>query len=119
MGFYLALRGEGVGILYRPTVVESCKCAFHFPSPPSSVYGIVMPLGEPQDAAYREVIHPPLITPEAFASVCSIKLGKITDPSLQAHDRIGALRSDHRQRLQREFTKPEDLSWLDQHRGLL
>jgi hypothetical protein len=49
---------NSVGPLYRPTVVESNKNPFHFPSLPSSSYGVTMPL-ELAYSACREVLHPP------------------------------------------------------------
>lgn len=50
---------ELAGKLYRPTVAEAGRSAFHFPSPPGAGYGITMPLVAGL-CPVRELIHAPL-----------------------------------------------------------
>ena len=61
--------------LFRPTLVEANDAPYHYPSPPSSQYGITMPLDLHQPNC-REVVHPPLSAPDTEGS-CTGEIGKI------------------------------------------
>jgi hypothetical protein len=77
---------NSAGPLYRPTVVESNKNPFHFPSLPASSYGITMPLDETYSAC-REVLHPPLFG-EAAINSCTGGLCKIAESPIVDYNSI-------------------------------
>lgn len=101
------------GPLYRPTVVDSNRNPFHFPSQPSSACGITMPLDESFPAC-REVLHQPL-RGEAAAKSCTGELGKIADSPIVDYNKIVHLRKKHRERLEAECTEDRDRLWLQRH----
>lgn len=107
---------NSAGSLYRPTVIESNKNPFHFPSPPTSSYGITMPLEETYSAC-REVLHPPL-SGDAAVKACTGELGKIADSPVVDYNSIIRLRRKHRERLGSECTDNNDDLWLQRHEAL-
>lgn len=106
--------------LFRPTVVEANTSPYHYPSPPSSQFGITMPLGVDLPNC-REVIHPPLFAPLA-TETCTGKLCKIQGfPSDNfSHQKdIPSFRDSHRRRLKQEFADAKDQNWFERHKKVL
>jgi len=108
---------NSTGSLYRPTVVESNKNPFHFPSLPTSSYGITMPLDEIYSAC-REVLHPPLFG-DVAVNACTGELGKIADSPVVDYNNIIHLRKKHREHLGLECTDNNDDLWLQRHEALI
>lgn len=108
---------NSAGNMYRPTVVESNKNPFHFPSYPTSSYGITMPLEESYSAC-REVLHPPLFG-EAAINACTGELGLVEDSPFVDYNNIKQLREKHRERLASECTDTNDNLWLQRHEALI
>ena len=106
------------GDLFRPTVVESNDSPFHYPSPPSSRYGVTMPLGHGFPLC-REVIHPPLSGTSA-TDACTGELYKIDGFSVEQDGFINDIpkfRLNHTDRLENEFTSANDQDWIDRHKN--
>ena len=105
------------GDLFRPTVVESNDSPYHYPSPPSSRYGVTMPL----DMGFplcREVIHPPLSGTSAI-DACTGELSKIEGFPVEENGLINDIpnfRLNQRERLENEFTTANDQDWIDRHK---
>ena len=105
------------GLLYRPTVVEANRYAFHFVSPAGLDTGLIMPI----DASLTpcaEVLHYPL-APDAAASACSGQLLRIGTAgrdanSDQAYARLAELRAAQRKRIDRRYPAAQD--WLRRHK---
>ena len=101
------------GLLWRPTVIESCGYAFHYPSPVRHGSGLTMALRE-QDQPCSEVLHHAL-EPEVAAQRMRPRLVQVWglgDERVQ-FDHLLAQRAAHRDYLLRRF--PEDQAWLDRH----
>lgn len=108
------------GPLFRPTLVEANDTPYHYPSPPSSRYGVTMPLSLNLPNC-REVIHPPLSSPEA-GEACTGEIGKIQGFSSEDHyhhNNIPHYRRVHFKRLEQEFTNMKDQDWFERHKRLL
>lgn len=106
--------------LFRPTQVEANDTPYHYPSPPSSQYGITMPL-DARLPNCREVVHPPLSTTDA-EEACTGEIGKIRGFAAEARyhlTHIPRFRRAHGKRLEREFADVKDAAWFERHKGLL
>ncbi len=100
------------GALYRPTVVEANSHAFHFPSPPTSRFGLTMPLNPLQWRAIGEVVHRPLEL-QAAAQYCTGEIGILEESTIMEHHRqLTELRDRHRQELLRVRSDDNDLNWV-------
>ena len=108
-------RGE-VGDLYRPTVVEANDSPYHFPSPPSSKYGVTMPLNS-NLPNFREVVHN---APEGsiLSEACIGELYKIEQFNSRNanYGRIPSMRSSHSNRLMSEFVDKDDNEWIKRYK---
>lgn len=105
---------EHVEPLFRPTVLEANDSAYHYPSPPSSVFGITMPL-RPGARACREVLHRPLRGDQAV-DLCTGRLLQVED-FFSPYDSkaLAALRSFHGRHLLRESPRGGSGSWFRRH----
>lgn len=106
--------------LYRPTVIEADVSPYHYPSPPSSQYGITMPLGQGLPIC-REVVHRPLTGTSAI-DACTGELCKIQGYPTENyghHEDVPRLRCNHRDRLESEFTSDVDQDWIERHNKLI
>lgn len=109
------------GLVYRPTVVEANRYAFHFVSPPGLNMGLTMPVGTNMPAC-GEVIHYPL-SPEIAAVACTGRLLRIGSNRAGATDRdrndqaryatLGTMRAQQRQRIRKRYAAAQQ--WLDRH----
>jgi hypothetical protein len=94
--------------------VEANDSPYHFPSPPTSRYGITLPLDRAAPSALREVLHPPL-SGEPATRACTGTLGKIAEMPLPDHNSLAALRKRHFSRLGKDTADLRDHAWLDRH----
>ncbi len=105
------------GQLYRPTMLETRASPYHYPSPPSSDYGVAMPLNASLPAC-REIAHKAL--PDGVAAVARVgELVQIKDFAGEKHQQFNELpktRRAHNNRLKREFTETEDNEWFERHK---
>ncbi len=105
-----------VGPVYRPTMMESNTSQYHYPSPPSSSYGISMPLSaELPDC--REVLHRPLNV-EDTVEACTGRLCQISgfeEDDYQHNEMIHKLRGSHFNRLKLKFREVNDRNWFERH----
>lgn len=109
------------GLVYRPTIVEANRYAFHFVSPPSLNMGLTMPVGTNMPAC-GEVIHYPL-SPEMASGACTGTLLRIGANRADATDRdrndqsryaaLGTLRAQQRHRIRKRYAAAQQ--WLDRH----
>lgn len=113
---------ELAGQLYRPTVAEAGRYAFHFPSPPNSLYGIAMPLAENMTCA-REVIHAPL--KGDFSARSCLGFGRVGNPyslppgsdkNTRLRKWFESRRREHSHTLAAIVTnQDETIDWLNRH----
>lgn len=105
------------GLLYRPTVVEANRYAFHFVSPTGLTTGLAMPL-DPSLPPCAEMLHYPL-APDAAASACSGQFLRIGTARLGTNDdegnyaRLADIRAAQRKRIDRRYSAAQD--WLGRH----
>jgi hypothetical protein len=107
-------RTDEAGPLFRPTVVEASRTAYHFPSPPGYPMGITMPLRDSLQAC-REVLHPPL--PRLLAEQrCTGEILFLTESSgVSKSGTLAALRAAHWERLKEEFYTDGLAAWASRH----
>jgi len=109
------------GALYRPTVVETADNGFHFPSPPDSIFGIAMPLGENMPAV-REVIHAPLKADESVEG-CWGRIGRIIGPIVdiendtELREWFQLRRNAHRNYFTQFPINGKTQHWIERHLG--
>ena len=113
------------GLLFRPTVVEANRYAFHFVSPPGLKTGLTMPI-DTNLPACAEVIHYPPV-PDTAARACTGRLLRIgPDRRVAAgHDKnddqaryavLDVVRAAQRQRIRKRY--PLAQHWLDRHQAV-
>lgn len=121
-GVWLVVYGYTVadaGLLYRPTVVEANRYAFHFVSPPGLKTGLTMPI-DPVLPPCAEVLHYPL-APDAAARACSGQLLRIGTARRDANDDqdryagLDAIRAAQRQRIRKRYVAAHE--WLGRHQA--
>ena len=112
---------EIAGRLYRPTVAEAGPNGFHFPFPPTTAYGITMPLVEGLPAV-RELIHPPL-KGEVSEEACIGCFGKLERDPVELRDVKGASPwFEKRRRVHGDYLAlhhPFAKAWLQRHREIV
>ncbi len=106
---------KDVDRLYRPTVVEAYDSPFHFPSPPSSIYGVTMPLKDGYPC-FREIIHDAPGEP-VFTETCDGVLRRVEGigPAGADYNSLTIMREAHRGRLLNEFKSVNDMEWIKRH----
>jgi hypothetical protein len=110
------------GLLFRPTVIEANRYAFHFVSPPGFQMGLTMPI-DTKLPACAEVIHYPLM-PEAAALSCTGQLLRIgidragsDEGDLARYAVLGTLRATQRQRIHKRYSNATARQWLERHQA--
>lgn len=113
---------EIVGKLYRPTTAEAGTSGFYFPSPPTSICGITMPLIEGMPAV-RELIHAPL-KGEVSEEACIGNFGRIENNPIELKDANTLLdwfeerRRTHGSYLVQQSPHIAIYEWLQRHQVL-
>lgn len=108
---------EDAGLLYRPTVIEANRYAFHFVSPPGLKTGLTMPI-DPVLQPCSEVLHYPL-APDAAGRACTGQLLRVGTARRDAgHDHaryadLAMMRNIHKQTIRKRHTAAQE--WLARH----